>query len=79
MLTPEFELYGTSTCQYTAQMREDLEWRRVKFIEYDVESDTEALDRMISLCKGNRTVPVLVERGRVIQVGVEGRGCYVSH
>jgi glutaredoxin len=30
------ELYGTSTCPYTRDMREWLEMRRTDFVEYDV-------------------------------------------
>ena len=75
---PELELFGTSKCPYTAQMREDLEWRRVAFVEYDVENDAEALQRLLHLNGGDRTVPVLVRNGVVEQVGWEGRGCYAG-
>ena len=72
------ELYGTSSCPYTAQMREDLQWRGEPFVEYDVERDAQALARMLQLCGGDRTVPVLAEDGRVVCVGYEGRGCYAG-
>lgn len=72
------ELYGTAACPYTAQLRDDLEWRHERFIEYDVENDPDALDRMLDLCDGDHTVPVLVEEGRVIQIGYEGRGGYAT-
>ncbi|HZZ66497.1 MAG TPA: Uxx-star family glutaredoxin-like (seleno)protein [Candidatus Baltobacteraceae bacterium] len=72
------ELYGTAACPYTAQLRDDLQWRHEHFIEYDVENDPDALDRMLDLCDGDHTVPVLVEEGRVIQVGYEGRGRYAG-
>src|SRR5664279_4894155 len=39
------ELYGTPACPFTAELREDLEWRGVAFTEYDVESDRAALAR----------------------------------
>jgi glutaredoxin 3 len=70
------ELYGTASCPYTAQLRDDLQWRRQAFVEYDVERDQEALERMLQLCGGERTVPVLADGERVVQVGYEGRGCY---
>jgi len=72
------ELYGTQSCQFTDEMREDLRWQERPFTEYDVEKDTDALKRMLTLTNGNRTVPVLVEDGTVVQVGWHGRGCYVG-
>ncbi len=73
----KFELYGTRSCQYTEEMREWLEFKGCDYVEYDVEADAVALDRMIAV-SGQRTVPVLVEDGRVTQVGWQGRGCIVG-
>ena len=56
-----FELYGTASCPYTQEMREWLELRRYEFVEYDVEADAAARERMRALTGGVRTVPVLVE------------------
>ena len=72
------ELYGTKSCQFTQEMREWLEWKGTEFVEYDVEADLEARDRMRALAKGQRTVPLLVDGDTVIQVGWQGRGCVVS-
>ena len=69
------ELYGTSSCPYTREMREWLEWKNCEFDEYDVESDAPALARMLAATGGQRTVPVLLEDGKVTQVGWQGRGC----
>ena len=74
----QFELFGSASCPYTAEMREWLEFRRVEFAEYDVDADRDALERMRTLSDWQRTVPVLVEDGKVIQVGWQGRGCVVS-
>jgi glutaredoxin 3 len=74
----EIELYGTKTCPYTQDARESLEWKGRDFTEYDVESDPEALRRMLALTGGQRSVPVLVEDGVVIQIGWQGRACVVS-
>jgi glutaredoxin 3 len=74
----KFELYGTAVCPYTQEMREWLEWRRCEFVEYDVEADAEARRRMRALAGAGRTVPVLVEDGKVAQVGWHGRGCMVE-
>ena len=72
------ELFTTKTCQYCAQVRDQLEWDGVEYVEHDVESDPAAHARLRELAGGNVMVPVLVEAGRVTQVGVGGRGCYVS-
>jgi glutaredoxin 3 len=73
------ELFGTKTCPYTAELREDLELRGRAFVEYDVESDREAMRRMATLCgSGAGAVPVLVEDGRIVQVGYGGRSCFVT-
>lgn len=72
------ELYGTSACPYTRDLREWLEARRVTFMEYDVETDAAARERLRALAAGQRTVPVLVEDGRVAQVGWQGRGCAIG-
>ena len=72
------ELYGTPDCPYTRDMREWLELRGSDFVEYDVEADRVARERMRALVGTQRTVPVLVEDGAVVQVGWQGRGCTVS-
>jgi len=72
------ELYGTASCPYTREIREWLEWRGCDFVEYDVELDSEALQRMCAATEGQRTVPVLLEDGKVAQIGWQGRGCVVA-
>lgn len=72
------ELYGTARCPHTSEMREWLEWKRSDFIEYDVEADPEARARMRSLAAGRRNVPLLVEDGKVVQVGWQGHSCIVD-
>jgi glutaredoxin 3 len=52
-------------------------WRGVDFVEYDVEKDAEARERMLGLTGGMRTVPVIVEEGKQPQIGWLGRGCSV--
>lgn len=71
------KLYGSKGCPYTRELRETLLWDGEEFVEYDVEEDKEALKQLIALT-GGCTVPVLVKDGRVIQVGVSGRGCMVA-
>jgi glutaredoxin len=71
------ELYTAAGCPYSEAAREDLEWRGVDFIEYDVERDKKALGRMLKLTDGTRTVPVISEEGKPVQIGWMGRGCAV--
>lgn len=73
-----FELYGAAGCPYTQQARDWLEWNGHDYVEYDVEAEEEPRRRMLALTGGQRTVPVLVQDGKVIQIGWQGRGCAVS-
>jgi glutaredoxin len=74
----KLELFGSSRCPHTSEMRDWLEWKRSEFVEYDVEADAEARARMREVAAGQRTVPILVEDGKVIQVGWQGHGCIVD-
>ena len=59
-------------------MREWLEWRRRDFVEYDVERDGAARERMRALAGEVKMVPVLVEDDKIVQVGWQGRGCTIA-
>jgi glutaredoxin len=72
------ELFTTRTCPYCAQAREQLDWDGTEYVEHDVEAEAGAHARLIELAGPIAIVPVLVEDGRVTQVGVDGRGCYVG-
>lgn len=74
----KLELYGTAGCPFTQEMRDLLEWQRRDFVEYDVEVDSEARRRLSELAAGQRSVPVLIEDDKVIQVGWQGRTCMVE-
>ena len=71
------ELFGSSGCPYTQEMREWLEFSRREFVEFDVDLDATAFARMRDVT-GQRTVPVLLEDGKVSQIGWQGRGCVVG-
>jgi glutaredoxin len=75
---PNLELFGTRSCPYTSEMREWLEWKGTDFTEYDVETDGQARARLHQLAQAPVTVPLLVEDGKVIQIGWQGRGCVVN-
>ena len=70
------ELYGARGCPFTAELREQLEWEGMSFVEYDVETDLAARARLVALT-GARVVPALVEQGRIVSVGWRGRSCAV--
>jgi len=74
----KLELYGTLRCPYTGEMREWLEWRGQEFVEYDIEADPAARARLHAIAGGQRTIPVLVEDGKVVQIGWQGRGCVIA-
>lgn len=74
----KLELFGTSSCPYTGEMREWLEWKRSEFVEYDVEEDPAARKRLMTLTQGQSSVPVLVEDGKVVQLGWHGRSCVLT-
>jgi glutaredoxin len=59
-------------------MREWLEWQRKDFVEYDVDADATARQRLFELSNGQRSVPVLVENNKVLQIGWQGRTCMVE-
>jgi glutaredoxin 3 len=75
---PNLELYGTASCPYTSEMREWLEWSKKEFAEFDVEADENARARLRALAEAPYTVPILVEDGKVVQVGWQGRGCVIA-
>lgn len=77
MAAPRTELFGTRSCPYTGELREQLLWDGKDFVEHDVEADAAALARLLTLTGGRRTVPVLVEDDQVRQIGWQGRSCSV--
>ena len=77
-VTPAVELFGASGCPYTSEMREHLLWNGVTFTEYDVEADAPARARLVALIGQHASVPVLVEDGRVSEIGWRGRSCAIA-
>jgi len=72
------ELFATATCPYCSEVRDQLELDGIDFVEHDVERDREARERLTRLLGAAAMVPVVVDGGRVTQIGVSGRGCYVT-
>ena len=69
------EVYGSINCQYTKELLDELEWQNQDFVYYDVDEDIDALNQMLILTQNQRNVPVLVENGKVKQIGYQGRSC----
>ena len=74
---PKYELFGTASCPYTVEAREWLEFNNHDYAEYDVDADPVARARMMEIANGRRSVPVLVEDGKLVQIGWQGRACIV--
>lgn len=75
---PKLELFGSAACPHTREMRDWLEWRGDDFVEFDVETDSAARVRMRELTGGQSMVPVLVDDGKIVQIGWHGRGCVIA-
>lgn len=75
---PTLELYGSTQCPYTRELREWLEWNREDYCEFDVDTDPSAYARLQAITEGGTAVPVLVEDGKVLQVGWRGRSCFLG-
>jgi mycoredoxin len=71
------ELYGSSSCRFTTEVRERLQWDNRPYVEYDVDRDGAARARLRRLTP-EAVVPTLVENGAVVQVGWQGRWCAVD-
>ena len=64
-------LYAKPGCPYCAAARDDLQQRRIRYTEHNVQADQAALRRMLELNGNRRQVPTLVEGGKV-SVGFHG-------
>jgi arsenate reductase-like glutaredoxin family protein len=71
------ELYGSSSCRYTTEVRERLQWDNLHYVEYDVDTDRAARARLHQLTP-TAVVATLVENGAVVQIGWQGRSCAVG-
>jgi len=72
MRMPEVTIYTKPGCPYCAAAKEDLARRGIAYKEINAEGDPKALEEMLRLNGGQRTVPTVVENGNVT-VGFGGR------
>ncbi|KIA64291.1 glutaredoxin family protein [Nocardia vulneris] len=63
---PEVVVYTTAWCPYCWRLKRQLRGVGVVFTEIDVESDTAAAAYVLSVADGNRTVPTVLIRERVL-------------
>ena len=68
---PAVEIFSKPTCPYTRGLKRKLEHERVTYVEYDVQSDTAMLQRMLKLNGGQRNVPT-VRQGDQVTIGFHG-------
>jgi glutaredoxin 3 len=64
-MADEVIIYGKDSCPYTVAARDDYAQRQIPFRYINVKKDPAELQRMLTLTKGERRVPVIVEHGKV--------------
>ncbi len=67
----QVEIFTKPGCPHCHGLKHRLEHEGMPFIEYDVQSDPTALQRMLALNGGRRHVPTIVMGGQVT-VGFHG-------
>jgi glutaredoxin 3 len=67
-------LYTRTGCAYCAAKRGELMARGVTFREIDVSATPEVIPELLKLTRGVRTVPVVVEGGRIVVAPEGGSG-----
>ena len=68
---PVLEVYIKPGCPYSRALKHKLEHDGTPFVEYDVQLDPTALQRMLALNGGRRNVPTVVQ-GETVTVGFHG-------
>jgi glutaredoxin len=68
----QFEIFIKPSCPYCRALKRKLEREGSAFVEYDVQVDPAALQRMLTLNGGLRNVPTIVQ-GEDVSVGFHGR------
>ena len=58
-------------CPYCEAAKDDLQRRKIRYVEHNVRADSVALDRMLDLNGRKRMVPTVVE-GDQVKVGFHG-------
>jgi glutaredoxin len=66
------QIFGKDNCPYTQAARDDHARRGIAFEYVNVKKDKAALERMLGLSKGQRSVPVIVGDDGSVVVGFGG-------
>jgi len=67
-------IYTKPGCPYCEKAREFYTERGIAFEDLNAQDDMALRKEMLSITNGDPTVPVIVENGRLKQIGWEGRG-----
>lgn len=70
----EVTIYTKPGCPYCEKAREFYTERGIAFEDLNAQDDMTLRKEMLSITNGDPTVPVIVENGRLKQIGWEGRG-----
>ena|SRR5262245_18839003 len=70
----EVKIYTKPGCPYCAMAREYYNARGIAFQEFNAQDNLAFRAEMLAISNGDPTVPVIVEDGRLKQIGWEGRG-----
>lgn len=67
-------LYTKPGCPYCAKARDFYTQKGIPFEDKNAQDNLDFRKEMLSFSNGDPTVPVIVEDGRLKQIGWEGRG-----
>jgi glutaredoxin 3 len=67
-------IYTKPGCPYCQKAREHYDQRGIIYDDRNAQDNHDYQREMLSITKGDPTVPVIVEDGRLKQIGWEGRG-----
>jgi glutaredoxin len=70
----EVKIYTKPGCPYCAKAKDYYNERKIPFQEFNAQDNLEFRKEMLAISKGDPTVPVIVEDGRLKQIGWEGLG-----
>jgi glutaredoxin 3 len=70
----EVKIYTKPGCPYCAKAREHYNQRGIPFLEFNAQDNMSYRKEMLAISNGDPTVPVIVENGKLKQIGWEGRG-----
>jgi glutaredoxin len=67
-------IYTKPGCPYCAKAREHYTQHKIAFEDRNAQENPKYRAEMLALTGGDRTVPVIVENGKLKEIGWEGRG-----